>query len=70
MDREWQLKPFEWCNFMIEWAQRILLESNTFVSGWNHLGPNLAQHKIWSWSIYSKYMFTEVLMNDFGIIVP
>ena len=23
---------------MIEWAQRILLESNAFLSGWNHLG--------------------------------
>ena len=39
MDREWRLKPFELPNFMIEWAQRILLESNAFLSGWNHLDP-------------------------------
>ena len=37
MDREWWLKPFESRNFMIEWVQRILLESNAFLSGWNHL---------------------------------
>ena len=37
MDQEWRLKPFKWCNFMIESAQRILLESKAFFSSWNHL---------------------------------
>ena len=27
MDQKWRLKTFEWRNFNIEWAQRILLES-------------------------------------------
>ena len=28
MNRDWRLKTFKCRNFMIEWAQRILLESN------------------------------------------
>ena len=39
-----QLILFEWCNSIIEWAQRILFESNAFFYRCNHI-TNLTMRK-------------------------
>ena len=44
MDREWRLKVFEWQNFIIEWAQRILLESNAIFPSWDLLARPTQQN--------------------------